>query len=128
MKFLVIRLSSFGDVVQAMAINQKIKDKYPEAIIHWLTKPAFSGVVELDSLVDNVISVEKEFIKQFRELVRRNNYDYIYDAHQSTRSKLMRLLQPGNNSKWLIRPKSRFKRWLLFKWRKNLFPDPFIGR
>ena len=128
MNILIIRLSSFGDIVQAMAVNKKIKQKYPEATIHWLTKPAFAKVVALDPLSDKVISVQKSYISQFKSLLKQNQYDYVYDAHQSIRSKLMRLASLFGKEKWIIRPKGRLKRWLLFSWRKNLFPDPFIGR
>ncbi|MCO4794450.1 MAG: glycosyltransferase family 9 protein [Bacteriovoracaceae bacterium] len=128
-KILIIRFSSFGDIVQAMSVLKPLKVRNPDVEIHWLTRSEFSSLVGLSSYTDKIISFDKS--KGFIGLIklglslRKEGYKFVFDAHKNTRSFILRLLLLGVNK--VIRPKSRWKRFLLFKLRINKFPWPFKG-
>jgi ADP-heptose:LPS heptosyltransferase len=138
MNLLIVRFSSFGDIVQAMAILRPWKERYPNAKITWVTKQAFAGLVALSPFVDKVISLGKSAnpsqgsansLSQLVALFKNDQFDFIYDAHNVTRSKflLAKMRMAGVKGKRLTRPKNRWKRFLLFQLRINLFPQPFKG-
>ena len=128
-KILIIRFSSFGDIVQAMSVLRPLKTRSTDSEIHWLTRSEFSNLVTLSPYVDRVISFDKKtgllgLIKLgFR--LRSEGYELIYDAHLNTRSAILRWILFGKSI--VSRPKSRWKRILLFTFRINKFPWPFRG-
>ena len=126
MKILVIRFSSFGDVVQCMSILKPLKELGAE--IHWVTKESFKSLVEASSLTDQVITLRqgsglKELFCLGKEL-SNNQYTHIYDAHNNLRSLLLRPFLIGE-AKYLVRSKNRLKRFFLFWLREDLFSLPF---
>ena len=48
MKILIIRFSSFGDVVLTTPVITKIKEKYPEAQIDFIVYNTFSEAITLN--------------------------------------------------------------------------------
>ncbi|MBF0315243.1 MAG: glycosyltransferase family 9 protein [Oligoflexia bacterium] len=135
-KILIIRFSSFGDIVQAMGALPFIQSKWPHAKIHWATRDDFSDLVKLSPRVDHVWTLPSSAkggdFKSLLELTRKlhqENFDLIYDAHSNLRSKLMKLIlsQWGSKATMITRSKERLKRLLLFTFRINLFPKPYRG-
>ena len=130
-KLLVIRFSSFGDIVQALGVLPGLKEKFPNMQVDWLTKQQYRELVQVDSQVSKVLSFGKSSVNEFAKKIAENDYDLIYDAHLSLRSILLFFISKfiyRSKSRWVFRPKSRMKRVLLFSFRVNLFPKPFIGR
>ena len=130
-KILVIRFSSFGDIVQSMSINGVIKQKHRNCEIYWLTKDNFKELVECDSLVSKVVGLKNfKNIFAISRWIKHENFDLVYDAHNSLRSKVLFFLYliSNNKTEWLTRSKKRFLRFLLFKFKINLFPKPYIGQ
>ena len=130
---LIIRFSSFGDIVQTSVVTKKLKEKYKNSKITWLTKKEFSELVDLSPHVDEVISFNKRdgltgLIKLSQNL-RRRDFDLIYDAHSNLRSLILKLLvKPFNfKTKIITRSKERIKRFFLFKLGINYFDNPFRG-
>lgn len=132
-KVLIIRFSSFGDIVQCSTVVESIRQASPTARIDWVTRSDFDYLVKLNHEVSHVWSLNKKTgIAGLWELalkLRREEYDHVYDAHNNLRSKLIsfvlrtRLSPPS----WLVRSKDRLKRVLLFTFRINTFPKPFKG-
>ena len=58
MKILIVKLSSLGDVVHAMAAVQDIRLAYPEAQIDWVVERAFAPLVRRCKGVHRVIACE----------------------------------------------------------------------
>lgn len=133
-KILIIRLSSFGDIVQSLVVLEGMKERFPKSEIHWLVRSDFKGLVENHPLIDKVYDIPKGGnFKQLLDLsreIKNEKYDRIYDAHNNTRSNILSLLlffqRFFTKMKWLQRPKFRWKRLLLFKFKINLFPWPFV--
>lgn len=131
-KILIIRLSSFGDIVQCLSITKHIRYEYPQASISLLTKKQFAGLGSINPDVNEVISFDRNLgLKGWVKLcwnLRQESYDVVYDAHSNIRTLILRLLLIGSGSfQFFKRSKSRFKRFLLFFLRINLFPKPFRG-
>ncbi len=130
---LIIRFSSFGDILQTMSVLRPLKESNPDLKIHWLTKSEYRELVELSPLVDKVWTFEKGqgafgLIKlAFR--IRSMKFDYIYDAHNNLRSKIaVTILNPFSlKDGFFKRPKNRIKRFLLFSFGINKFENPFRG-
>ena len=68
MKFLVIRLSSIGDIVLATPAIRCLKLQYPGAIVHFLTKSAFKAVSEANPHIDRFHYYDGDLGKLVKEL------------------------------------------------------------
>ncbi len=134
-KVLIIRFSSFGDILQGFTIPRIIKQNWSGIDIHWLTRDDFEDLVKTNSDVDYVIAFNRKLgllglIRLSFEL-KKHKYLYIYDAHNNLRSLIVRMVlgfRVHNRPNILIRSKDRFKRILLFYFKLNYFPKPYRGR
>lgn len=133
-KILVIRFSSFGDIVQSLSCVAKIKQRFTNCKVDFLTKESFRDLLNCD-LIDNRILLKKnQSLLELTLLLHKNRYTKIYDAHNSLRSLLLCFLLSLLNfkfffSKNLIRkPRFLIKRIFLFQLRKNFFKMPFSGQ
>lgn len=133
MKILIIRFSSFGDIVQAMSVVDDLYLAYRNPQVYWLVRSDLAKIPAFDKRL-NVLNFDRKsgfsgLLKLAKEL-REQNFDIVYDAHFSLRSRLLRFLIkpfPFFGPKWIVRGKERFKRFLLFKLRINKFPKPYKG-
>ncbi len=134
-KVLIIRFSSFGDILQGSTIPRIFKLNNPDVEVHWLTREDFVDLVKLNADVDEVIGFDRK--GSLFDLVglswrlRQEGYDYVYDVHNNLRSNVIGLIFRFFNFRqylFLKRSKNRFKRFFLFSFRINLFPKPFKGR
>ncbi len=132
-KVLIIRLSSFGDIVQCMAVLDSLTQEPLNAEVDWLARQDLAEVPALSSRVNRVWSFNrKEGLLGWIRLalkLRSESYTHVYDAHSSLRSRILCfILRPfGIGPKFTRRSKERIKRILLFKFRVNKFPKPFKG-
>lgn len=133
MKVLIIRFSSFGDIVQAMSCLDDLSLAYRDLEVHWLVRSDLSEVVAFDSRV-NVISYDRKGgwkgLMLLAKELREHKFDIVYDAHLSLRSRILKLLLkplPLIGPKWIVRSKERIKRFFLFKLGINFFPSPYKG-
>jgi ADP-heptose:LPS heptosyltransferase len=133
-KVLIIRFSSFGDIVQCSSVVESIRQRYPEAVIDWVTRSDFDYLVRLNEDVAKVWSFNKKLglagLLDLGRKLRAENYDHVYDAHNNLRSKMLALIMRvrlNERPHWLTRSKDRLKRVLLFTFRVNTFPRPFKG-
>lgn len=131
-KVLIIRFSSFGDIVQCSSVVELIRQNNPNAKIDWVTRSEFVNLVELNKNVSKVWGFNRKAgligLFKFAFLLKKENYDHVYDAHNNVRSKILKFilkLRLTNRPDWITRSKDRFKRILLFKFRINLLPKPF---
>lgn len=47
-KFLIIRFSSIGDIIQCMGIIDGIREHFPDAEIHWIARKVCSSFLAMD--------------------------------------------------------------------------------
>jgi lipopolysaccharide heptosyltransferase II len=136
-KILLIRFSSFGDVVQCLSVPTVLKNQFPDSEIHFLTKTDFSGLIETHPEVNKVWKLNKQ--KGFNGLseliqdLRLENFTLIYDAHNNLRSHLIvwglrHWFSLSPKPRLIRRSLYRWRRFLLFNFRINLFKQPFSGQ
>lgn len=132
-KILILRFSSFGDVTQCLSVASKLSSHFKNSIIHWAVREDLKSLLENHPSIHKIISLPRK--SSFKELVqlawqlRDENYTRIYDAHNSTRSWIISLiLGSTTTAKILRKSQMRWKRFLLFKLRWNLYQMPRSGQ
>ncbi|MEO0336454.1 MAG: glycosyltransferase family 9 protein [Pseudomonadota bacterium] len=139
-KVLVIRFSSFGDVLQSLSLPGHISNSWPDAEIHFLTRKDFVPLVQDHPNVYKVWSFDKR--KGFLGLVRLARqlaevpWTHVYDSHNNLRSQIVTFFINGwfglrrsrRGHRFLRRSIYRWKRFLLFRFRINKFEMPFSGQ
>lgn len=131
-KILLIRFSSIGDVTQALSAASRLRELNAE--IHWVTRSDLAVLLAEHPAIDRIWSLERrEGISGLLRLImqlKSENFTHIYDAHNNLRSRLitwglgLRLRRP----QILRRSLQRWKRFLLLKFHRNLFRQPFSGQ
>ncbi len=126
-KILIIRLSSLGDIVFLTPIFRVLRNKFPDARIDCLTKVEFQPLLQHNPFISNVLTFDSGGgFAGWRELcckLARENYDLYIDMHNSIRSRVL-----GYYLRKIARlrfSKPRLKRFLLFYFYINLFPENF---
>jgi lipopolysaccharide heptosyltransferase II len=140
MKILIIRFSSFGDVLQCLSVAGALKNRYPEAEIHWVTRVEFAPLIETHPAVKKVWTIRRGLgwrdLWRLGRQLRLQKFTHVYDAHNNLRSHVIGWAVKGfldwrrftGQVRFLRRSIYRFRRFLLFRFHINLFPQPFSGQ
>ena len=70
-KFLVVRLSSLGDIVHTFPAVAGLRESFPTSEIVWLAHPRWKLLVESSGLATEVWPVENRSLTSLREVTRR---------------------------------------------------------
>jgi ADP-heptose:LPS heptosyltransferase len=140
-KILIVRLSSFGDILQAQACLQNIYSATPASqtapLIDWLVRDDFKELLAEQPL-HAVFSLPRKsgpmaLFKMIWQL-SQTPYTHIYDAHNNLRSFWIRTFLPlliffrhRLQPRVLVRSKNRWRRFLFFKLNRPVFKMPFRG-
>jgi ADP-heptose:LPS heptosyltransferase len=122
MKILIIRFSSIGDIVITSPIVRCIKKQYPDAILHFLTKPKFEGLVKHNIYVDKTIGL-KEAIGETIDDLQNEEYDVVIDLHKNLRT---RKIKSKLNTNWYTFNKLNIQKWLFVNFKINLLPKQHL--
>ena len=78
-KILVIRLSSLGDIVLTQSVVQALRNEFPDAQVHYLTKRVYLPIVEMFNCVDEIHYWENKYslLKNLKIL----KFDLAIDLH-----------------------------------------------
>lgn len=101
-RILVVRPSSLGDVVYALALVDDVRARDPGATIDWVAEEAFAGLVAMDPRIRAVLPVAfrrwrkrpltaatwREF-RAFRAALRAQRYDVILDLQEQVKGGLI---------------------------------------
>ncbi len=131
-KILIVRFSSFGDIVQCLSAVDALRKRFPEAELHWVTKNTFAPLVRAVKGLDHVWVLEdRKGIQGLFSLARQlraERFTHLYDAHKNLRTLLLvPFLRFGRRLQYLQRSKDRWKRFLLFRFRINPWGERFAG-
>ena len=85
MKFLVIRLSSIGDIVLTTPVVRCLKKQLTDSEIHYLVKPQFKMVIATNPYIDKIHVLQENWNKMIDEL-KAEKFDYIIDLHHNLRT------------------------------------------
>jgi ADP-heptose:LPS heptosyltransferase len=105
-KILVIRFSSIGDIILCTPVVRSLKKNYPDAEIYFLTKQAYSSVLDGNPYIDKVLKWEDS---KDREILNQQKFDALVDLHRNLRTFRVRFTH------WMT-PYYSFSKQNLFKW------------
>lgn len=140
MKILIIRFSSFGDVLQTLSVAGRLGESLPDAEIHWVTRAEFVPLLTSHPRIGKVWALPKGagLLRLFSlgNQLKLEKYTHVYDAHNNLRSRILGWQLGGflgwrywmGRTKLLRRSIYRLRRFLLFNFHKNFFPKPFSGQ
>jgi lipopolysaccharide heptosyltransferase II len=124
---LAIKFSSIGDIVLTMSPIKSLKKIFPYAKIDFLTLSDFAPLLEGNKYIDRIIPFDRNagFVELLKtgKWINNSSYDLVIDFHNSLRSKIIRFWIRKIPKRNLNKP--RWKRFLLFRFRKNLFTTDF---
>ena len=97
MKILIVKLSSLGDVIQALPVLAALKKGLKGAEIHWVVEPGARKILETHPLLDRLIVFPRKEIlrrdvkslKAFLSLLRAQAYDVALDLQGLLKSALV---------------------------------------
>ena len=122
-KILIIRFSSIGDIVLTSPIVRCIKNQLVGDVeIHYLTKVQYKSILEHNSSISKVFSIEKSISEVVEDLIAEN-FDYIIDLHKNLRSK--QVIKKLNRISFTF-DKLNVKKWLLTNFKINKLPNIHI--
>ena len=122
MKILVIRMSSFGDVILTTPVLTQLREKYPNAVIDFIVLDKFKEAIRGNKNIDNLIIFEKDKYKGLSGIYKFSkklgDYDLIIDLHAKMRSLMISKLVKGRVLRYKKRAlwKSLLVKWKLIKY------------
>jgi ADP-heptose:LPS heptosyltransferase len=119
-KILIIRFSSFGDIVLTYPFITQLRKVFPNSQIDFLTKEKFEPLVKMHKDVNSIIEYSGEQLKELRSMIKKNNYDLIFDIHKNIRSVSSTLFTHPEKIRY---KKGTFKKLLLVAFKINLIEN-----
>ena len=122
-RFLIIRLSSIGDILLTTPFIRLLRKRFDDALIDYLVKDEHRELLEHNPYLDEIHPFKaanglKE-IRKWRKFIRQKGYSEIFDLHRNLRSILMTGAVRGVKVRRVN--KRLAKRFLLTKFGINLY-------
>lgn len=121
-KFLILRFSSIGDIVLTTPVIRCLKQQYPDAVVHYVTKKSYQSLLENNPYIDKVFALEKSLNDLVKNL-KSERYDYVIDLHNNLRTTILKLRLGVKSFSF---DKLNFQKWILVKFKKNTMPNVHI--
>jgi ADP-heptose:LPS heptosyltransferase len=121
-KFLVIRLSSIGDIVLTTPVVRQLRTQLQDSEVHFLTKQKYRCLLEGNPYINHLYSFEKT-LDEVIPALKKENYDFVIDLHRNLRS--LRI-KNSLRVKSFSFEKLNFKKWLLVNLKIDKLPDIHI--
>ncbi len=142
MKFLIIRLSSIGDIVLTTPVIRCLKQQIATAEVHYLTKSAFRPILAANPYIDKIHELRIDALETRAGVegsggnadgaggldalipaLLAEDFDYVIDLHHNLRSlKVKRAL----GKKAFSFPKLNIEKWWYTNFKWNRMPDRHI--
>lgn len=114
-KILVIRLSSFGDIVLTFPFINELRRLYSNAKIHFVCKEQYKQLSGLHPYIDEVIV----FNSNLKQKLLENKYDIVFDLQRNFNS---RKILPSNSRTFKVK-KETWKKYILVHLKINLLKN-----
>ncbi len=115
-KILILRLSSFGDIILTFPLLNLLMGE-GDFIIDYAVKSEYSSLVKSHPAVKNILEYDGDNLKILKKKIKSENYDYIIDLHDNLRTIYLKSFQ---NSKVLTFRKDSLKKIILVLFKINL--------
>jgi heptosyltransferase II len=120
MNFLVIRLSSMGDVILATSVFSFLKSTSPESKIWFVTGSAYAELFTRDPRLERVVGVEKGRETDAAGELATVAWDRIIDLQNNRRSRAIRAGLSATEPAGIFK-KLRWERFVLLALRRNIY-------
>lgn len=97
-RFLIVKTSSLGDIVQSLIVLNDLKRRFPQAQIDWAVDASFAPIVAAHPMISRAIPLD---LKKRRNLwqgllaLRKEKYDAIFDLQGNCKSGIVTFLARG---------------------------------
>ncbi len=118
-KFLVVRLSSIGDIILTTPVVRHLKKQVDQAEIHYLTKSAFIPLLEANPYIDQLHAFSGDLNNTIREL-KEIGFDYIIDLHHNLRTGVLKMKMKRMD---FSVNKLNLQKWLYVNFRLDRLPE-----
>ena len=90
MKFLIVKLSSLGDILQAFPVIEYLKEKYPSCTIDWIVEEKGKDLVERHPLINQVFCADRKSLFKSLWQIKKGlkPYDQVIDLQGNCKSAL----------------------------------------
>jgi ADP-heptose:LPS heptosyltransferase len=122
MRFLIIRLSSIGDIVLTTPVIRCIKKQVLGAELHFLVKRNYSAILLSNPYIDKVHIWHDDIAGTIKEL-RREEFDVVVDLHHNVNSLK---IKSALGAKTFSFNKLNVEKWLMTALKWNRLPDMHI--
>jgi heptosyltransferase-1 len=104
MKFLIIKTSSLGDILQTYPVTRALRLKYPDAVIDWVVEKQNAELVFANPDIDKTYLIHTSSWKKGKQLgeffslrktLKAENYDVIFDLQGNMKSGIFTYLARG---------------------------------
>ncbi len=137
-KILIIRLSSFGDILQCTPAAELLRTQAPDCEIHWVVRQDSQQLLSSQPWLTKLWVLDRKQglrgLVSLARLLSLERFSHVYDAHNNLRSHLLQvamfffgLRTLFSGPKWLRRSKERWRRFLLFTFSLPTLPKPYRG-
>jgi heptosyltransferase-2 len=126
--FLIVRLSSIGDIVLTTHLIRCLRNTYQNAIIDFLLTDNFKEILKYNKRIDNLFYFNKNEFKSGETIIHSesseifdiNKYDFVIDLQKN---KYSRKLLSGVNCQVLKIDKQRLHKLSLVYFKKSIFKN-----
>jgi ADP-heptose:LPS heptosyltransferase len=121
-KILVLRFSSIGDIVLTTPVLRCLRKKFPQAEIHYTTKPDYASILYHNPHVTQVHLLNSSLFT-LADALKKERFNYVIDLHNNQRTMLI---------KWWLGvpsfsfPKLNVEKWMMVNLRINKLPNLHI--
>ena len=104
-KFLIVKASSLGDIIQAFPCASYLKYKFPGATIDWIVESSFAELVQAHPDINSIIPINTKIwrknllsrdtwksIIDIKKQIQKETYDVVFDLQGNMKSGLMTYL------------------------------------
>jgi heptosyltransferase-2 len=123
-KFLIIRLSSIGDIILTSPVVRAVKQRFPNSEVHFLTKQENAALLAYNVNVSRLHLFRKRKTRALIKNLHCEHYDYIIDLHRSIRTWWLK--RRLHVKKTLSFHKLNLRKWLLTSFKINRLPKIHI--
>ena len=96
-RFLVVKTSSIGDVIQSFHLIDYLKNRFPHCQIDWVVEKTIAPLLRAHPDLETVLEVDtrcwrkslfthRHCISSFSKELRKKNYDVLFDVQGNTKS------------------------------------------